>query len=49
MHFTHISAKIQRKNLKHFDWRRWGGRSPLTTPLLHAMTTNFSSFTQIYF
>jgi len=35
MHFKHISAKVQPKNLKqHFDWGARASWAPLVTPLL---------------
>jgi len=35
MHFRHISAKIQLKNLKQlFEWGDWAPWPPLATPLI---------------
>jgi len=44
MHFRHFSAKIQLKNLKHFDW---GVRAPWLRPsdkvdfLIYAASLNY--------
>jgi len=38
MHFGHISAKIQLKNLKqHLDWEAEPPGPPLATPLVHRL------------
>jgi len=46
MHFRHISAKIQPKNLKqHFDWG--GPRSPGSTAWQRPCTVTRPHFTHI--
>jgi len=48
LHFRHISAKIQLKNLKqHFDWE--GGLGPLATPLHRRPHGKFKTWLVITF
>jgi len=49
MHFKHISAKIQLKNLKqHFDWGSGPLSRPLATPLICTVLRTVKIFLKVF-